>query len=585
MTESRTLRLRVIAGTLAVLLLSACSDATEPAPGKSQSALEDALQRTHQQLQQSRLALGAAEGRILALGEEQTRDRRRIADLTASSAHLERQNRELGQQLARARGQLAQSASFQKTLRQQRDKNAHRLRALSSEHRAMGNQLAGAQGEIRRLQGRQSPDRRQAPDGYHRLERPTSRDRGSVGDRREQSLPASPYLVHPWTRRGAVSARELDALRRYNGFLLQERSNLQAWLQEANATRRRQQDALHLSQQEADRDKSGAQAANQKLRVERDQANRALADLQTSRDASTKETQRLRMAVTQATEAERTRSEELEKALADARTLSDAHDRLAAELQSSRSALERQPAHPGDTGGDANALRAELEQATSTIAKLRAAKGYLVEKIEACALQQRSSRAELEEQARHLALLGKLLRSRSESKSRQQSHARFMPTGWQPGPAMGISRRSWLIPVAAQTDEQPKSTRRKKELNQTKQKVKKLELELETLAKSLLDLETECAAVKDQVQTLIWANEVLVKELEAAYRSRETGAPNPLPEGSRGIYVLREGESLSRVAKAFYGDAGRWRDLVEANKDKIPNPDMVKAGTIIVIPE
>jgi nucleoid-associated protein YgaU len=142
-----------------------------------------------------------------------------------------------------------------------------------------------------------------------------------------------------------------------------------------------------------------------------------------------------------------------------------------------------------------------------------------------------------------------------------------------------------MMPVAAQTDEQPKSTRRKKELDQTKQKLKTLELEREALTKALLDLETECAAVKDQVQTLTWANEVLVKELEAAYRSRETGTTGLLPEGSRGIYVLRAGESLSRVAKAFYGDAGRWRDLVEANKDKIPDPDMVKAGTIIVIPE
>jgi nucleoid-associated protein YgaU len=552
MTESRTLRLRVIVASLAVLLLSACSDATEPAPGKSRGALEDELQRTHRHLEQSRLALGAAEGRLLTLRDEQTRNRRRIADLTASSAHLERQNRELGQQLARARGQLAQSTSFQKTLRQQRDQNAHRLRALNSEHRAMGNRLASAQGEIRRLQAQRSPDRRPAPDGYYR---------------------------------NAVAARELDELRRYNGFLLQERGNLQTWLQEANVTRKRQQDALRLSQQEADRDKSSAQAANQKLRVERDEAHRALADLETSRDALTKETRTLRTAVARATEAERTRGEELEKALADARTLSDAHDRLAAELQSSRSALERQPARPDDEGGDANALRAELEQATGTIAKLRAAKGYLVEKIEACALQQQSSRAELEEQARHLALLGKWLRSRSETEFRQQSHARFMPTSWQPGPGMGISRQSWLIPVATHNAEQAKSTRREKELNQTKQKVKKLELELETLTKTLLDLETECAAVKDQVQTLTWANEVLVKELEAAYQFRETGAPDLLPEGSRGIYVLREGESLSRVAKAFYGDAERWRDLVEANKDKIPNPDMVKAGTIIVIPE
>ena len=552
MTESRTPRLRVIVSTLAVLLLSACSDATEPAPGKSQSALEDELRRTHRHLEQSRQALGAAEQRLRALSEEQTRDRVRIADLTASSADLQRRNRELGQHLARARGQLAQSANLQKALRQQRDRNERQVRALGNEHRAMGSRLASAQSEIRRLQARRSPDRRQTTDRH---------------------------------QRSAIAARELDGLRRYNGFLLQERSNLQIWLQEANATRKRQQDALHLSRQEADRDKSSAQAANQKLRVELDKANRALADLETSRDALTKEAQRLRTAVSRATDAERSRSEDLEKALADAKTLSDTRDHLAAELQSTRSALEQQPAQPGDADGDANALRAELEQAAGTIAKLRAAKGYLVEKIEACALQQQSSRAELEEQARNLALLGKLLRSRSETASRQQSHDQFMPTRWQPGPSIGIARQSRLIPVAAQSDEQPKSTRREKELDQAKQKVKQLELERETLAKTLLDLETECAAVKDQVQTLTWANEVLVKELEAAYRSRETGAPGLLPAGSRGIYVLREGESLSRVAKAFYGDAGRWRDLVEANKDKIPDPDMVKAGTIIVIPE
>ena len=34
-----------------------------------------------------------------------------------------------------------------------------------------------------------------------------------------------------------------------------------------------------------------------------------------------------------------------------------------------------------------------------------------------------------------------------------------------------------------------------------------------------------------------------------------------------------------------YGDSERWKDIVAANKDKIPDPDMVKAGTIILIPE
>ncbi len=34
-----------------------------------------------------------------------------------------------------------------------------------------------------------------------RLGRPTAMNGGSAGNCREQSLPASPYLVHPWTRR------------------------------------------------------------------------------------------------------------------------------------------------------------------------------------------------------------------------------------------------------------------------------------------------------------------------------------------------------------------------------------------------
>ncbi len=105
------------------------------------------------------------------------------------------------------------------------------------------------------------------------------------------------------------------------------------------------------------------------------------------------------------------------------------------------------------------------------------------------------------------------------------------------------------------------------------------------MTKKLQELETECSAVRKQVETLTWANKKLVTELDAAYANRQPGVIGPLPTGARGLYVLRQGESLSRVAKAFYGQTARWKDIVEANKEKIPNPDMVEAGTIIVIPE
>ena len=168
----------------------------------------------------------------------------------------------------------------------------------------------------------------------------------------------------------------------------------------------------------------------------------------------------------------------------------------------------------------------------------------------------------------------------------RSTQSRFMTAQWYPpGSAMGRNTQAQLILVAAETEAQPKSTRHEKELNETKQRLKTLEQEHEALTKTLEESETECAQVKKQVETLTWANEVLVKELEVAYASRESEKPGSLPKGTRGIYVLRKGESLSRVAKAFYGDPQRWTDLVAANSDKIPDPDRVEAGTVILIPE
>ncbi len=523
MIESQTPRARLILGALAAVLLAGCGDSSESRPGKSSTTLEHDTRQESQDLAKSPQALVSGEQRIAALSEQRTRDRRRLAELTATSAGLERRNRELGQQLARTRNNLVQTGSLHKTLRQQHDQNVHRVRTLSNDRQALRSSLAKAHVEIRQHRAQQSAGQREIADLRYR---------------------------------GGIAARELEKLRRYNGFLLQERSNLQAWLQEANATRKQQQDALHRLQQESDRIKSSAEAANRRLRGELEKANQALAELETSRDTLASEADTLRAVVARATDAE-----------------------------GSRSALDQQRARQADTIGDATALRTELEQATGKIAKLRAARDYLAEKIEACVLQQQSSRAESMQQAKHLALLGKLVRSRSEVVSQKQRQDRFTPGHWQPGPVIGISRHARLIAVATQTDEQQKSTRRERELDQAKKRAEELEQKHKALTKKLEEREAECAVIEKRVQTLTWANEVLVKELEAAYKARDAGNPGSLPEGTRGIYVVQQGESLSQLAKAFYGDPGRWRDLFEANKDKIPDPDMIEPGTIILIPE
>ena len=43
-------------------------------------------------------------------------------------------------------------------------------------------------------------------------------------------------------------------------------------------------------------------------------------------------------------------------------------------------------------------------------------------------------------------------------------------------------------------------------------------------------------------------------------------------------YVVRAGDSLSAIAKKFYGDANRWKEIWEANKDKVPDPNVISVG-------
>jgi len=49
-------------------------------------------------------------------------------------------------------------------------------------------------------------------------------------------------------------------------------------------------------------------------------------------------------------------------------------------------------------------------------------------------------------------------------------------------------------------------------------------------------------------------------------------------------YVVKAGDSLSKIAQAVYGDLNRWREIYEANKDKIPNPNVIEVGQELVLP-
>lgn len=49
-------------------------------------------------------------------------------------------------------------------------------------------------------------------------------------------------------------------------------------------------------------------------------------------------------------------------------------------------------------------------------------------------------------------------------------------------------------------------------------------------------------------------------------------------------YTVKNGDSLSRIAKRELGSYDRWRDIYEANRDKIKDPNVLAVGIQLVIP-
>jgi LysM repeat protein len=61
--------------------------------------------------------------------------------------------------------------------------------------------------------------------------------------------------------------------------------------------------------------------------------------------------------------------------------------------------------------------------------------------------------------------------------------------------------------------------------------------------------------------------------------------PEPEPEPAERIYEVVAGDTLSGIAKKYYGAANQYMKIFEANRDILDNPDLIKVGQKLRIPE
>jgi nucleoid-associated protein YgaU len=100
-------------------------------------------------------------------------------------------------------------------------------------------------------------------------------------------------------------------------------------------------------------------------------------------------------------------------------------------------------------------------------------------------------------------------------------------------------------------------------------------------------LENDTLLLRGSAPTSAIKNEIwdLIKQIDATYAdlTADLTIDGRLPVPSQ-MYVVVAGDTLSRIAKHFYGDSGLYRKIFEANTNQLVDPDKIKPGQKLVIP-
>jgi len=92
------------------------------------------------------------------------------------------------------------------------------------------------------------------------------------------------------------------------------------------------------------------------------------------------------------------------------------------------------------------------------------------------------------------------------------------------------------------------------------------------------------AAVMKKFDEMVKTDNI-VNSIVVAKPPEPEPAPAPAPEPAERIYEVVAGDTLGAIAQRYYGQAGQYMKIFEANRDILDNPDLIKVGQKLKIPE
>ena len=78
--------------------------------------------------------------------------------------------------------------------------------------------------------------------------------------------------------------------------------------------------------------------------------------------------------------------------------------------------------------------------------------------------------------------------------------------------------------------------------------------------------------------------DITVNQSAQTPRTQTAGASVSGGQSSR-TYTVQPGDSLSKISKQFYGDANQYMKIFQANREQLNNPNEIRPGQQLVIPE
>src|SRR5271155_4870056 len=90
--------------------------------------------------------------------------------------------------------------------------------------------------------------------------------------------------------------------------------------------------------------------------------------------------------------------------------------------------------------------------------------------------------------------------------------------------------------------------------------------------------------VWDQIKLVDPSFSDLIADIQAPAAAAAAAAGSATSTPAARTYTVQAGDNLSKISKQFYGDANKYMKIFEANKDKLTDPDKVRAGIELIIP-